>query len=143
MVSLGMAHVPEGRGVITELTVEENLRLGALGANSRADIGRIYDLFPVLAERRTAVAHMLSGGERQMLVLGRALMAGPKLLLLDEPSLGLAPRVVAQIFALLRSLVGEEGLVVLPVAQNARRALSPAANAVVPHLVSTENSPAG
>ncbi|HEY9566422.1 MAG TPA: ABC transporter ATP-binding protein [Nocardioides sp.] len=134
MVSLGMAHVPEGRGVITELTVEENLRLGALGANSRADIGRIYDLFPVLAERRTAVAHMLSGGERQMLVLGRALMAGPKLLLLDEPSLGLAPRVVAQIFALLRSLVVEEGLSVLLVEQNARSALSIADTAVVLNL---------
>src|SRR3546814_4256208 len=134
MVSLGMAHVPEGRGVITELTVEENLRLGALGANSRADIGRIYDLFPVLAERRTAVAHMLSGGERQMLVLGRALMAGPKLLLLDEPSLGLAPRVVAQIFALLRSLVVEEGLSVLLVEQNARSALSIADPAFVLNL---------
>ena len=104
--ALGMAHVPEGRGVITELTVEENLRLGGLGRGEQvetAELDRVYDLFPVLGERRSALAHTLSGGERQMLVVGRALMARPTLLLLDEPSLGLAQRVVAQIFTLLRT----------------------------------------
>ncbi|MQW74712.1 ATP-binding cassette domain-containing protein [Nocardioides sp. dk4132] len=131
---LGMAHVPEGRGVITELSVEENLRLGALGRGGRVrpgDLDRAYTLFPVLAERRGAAAGTLSGGERQMLVLGRALMARPTLLLLDEPSLGLAPRIVAQIFALVRDLVREEGLSVLLVEQNARSALSVADRGVV------------
>ena len=91
MPALGLSQVPEGRGVITELTVEENLRLGGLGRGGRVrpeDLERIYELFPVLADRRAAVAHVLSGGERQMLVMGRALMARPTLLLLDEPSLG-------------------------------------------------------
>ena len=137
MSTLGLAHVPEGRGVITELTVEENLRLGGLGRSDRsrpADMDRIFSLFPVLDERRHANAHVLSGGERQMLVIGRALMADPKLLLLDEPSLGLAPRVVAQIFALLRSLVDAEGLTVLLVEQNARSALSIADFGVVLNL---------
>ncbi|MBW1596082.1 ABC transporter ATP-binding protein [Streptomyces sp. JJ38] len=127
MPSLGLAHVPEGRGVIGELTVEENLRLGGLHRADRsrpADVGRVLSLFPVLGERSDARAHVLSGGERQMLVIGRALMATPTVLLLDEPSLGLAPRIVAQIFALLRSLVAEEGLTVVLVEQNARSALS-------------------
>nr|WP_301539813.1 ABC transporter ATP-binding protein [Nocardioides sp. zg-DK7169] len=142
MAGLGMAHVPEGRGVITELSVEENLRLGALGrgrgvradkAGGRGanDLDRAYALFPVLADRRRAAAGTLSGGERQMLVLARALMARPQLLLLDEPSLGLAPRIVAQIFALVRDLVREEGLSVLLVEQNARSALSVADRGVV------------
>ncbi len=140
MPSLGMAHVPEGRGVITELTVEENLRLGGLGGLERRDQARasaldhVFDLFPVLGERRGALAHTLSGGERQMLVVGRALMARPRLLLLDEPSLGLAQRVVAQIFTLLRDLVAEEGLTVLLVEQNARSALSLADHGVVLNL---------
>jgi branched-chain amino acid transport system ATP-binding protein len=137
MPGLGMAHVPEGRGVITELTIEENLRLGGLGRGGRVtqtDLDRVYDLFSVLGERRTALAHTLSGGERQMLVVGRALMARPTLLLLDEPSLGLAQRVVAQIFALLRSLVADEGLTVLLVEQNARSALSLADHGVVLNL---------
>jgi len=137
MPALGMAHVPEGRGVITELTIEENLRLGGLGRGGQvkpADLDRVYDLFSVLGERRKALAHTLSGGERQMLVVGRALMARPTLLLLDEPSLGLAQRVVAQIFALLRSLVADEGLTVLLVEQNARSALSLADHGVVLNL---------
>ncbi len=104
MPGLGLSHVPEGRGVITELTVEENLRLGALarGRVRPADLDRVYSLFPAVADRRHAPGHTLSGGERQMLVIGRALMASPELLLLDEPSLGLAPRIVARIFELLR-----------------------------------------
>ena len=105
MPRLGLAHVPEGRGVITELTVEENLRLGGLGRGGRvsaSDLERVYDLFPILGDRSAALASTLSGGERQMLVIGRALMARPTMLLLDEPSLGLAPRIVAQIFGLVR-----------------------------------------
>jgi branched-chain amino acid transport system ATP-binding protein len=127
---LGIAHVPEGRGVITELTVEENLRLGGLWR--RTDDGqRIYELFPALRERRAKPAGTLSGGERQMLVIGRALMARPRLLLLDEPSLGLAPRVAAQIVALLRDERDRSGLTVLLVEQNARSALSVADRAIV------------
>lgn len=134
MPGLGMAHVPEGRGVITELTVEENLRLGGLGRGGRVragDLTRVYDLFPVLGDRRAALATTLSGGERQMLVIGRALMARPTMLLLDEPSLGLAPRIVSQIFGLVRDLVRDEGLTVLLVEQNARSALSVADHGVV------------
>jgi len=137
MSALGLSHVPEGRGVIAELTVEENLRLGGLGRSDRskpADMDRIFSMFPILGDRRNATAHVLSGGERQMLVIGRALMADPKLLLLDEPSLGLAPRIVAQIFGLLRSLVESEGLTVLLVEQNARSALSIADFGVVLNL---------
>ncbi len=137
MVRLGMAHVPEGRGVIAELTVEENLRLGGLGRGGRvapSDLTRIYDLFPVLGDRSNAMASTLSGGERQMLVIGRALMARPTMLLLDEPSLGLAPRIVTQIFSLLRDLVRDEGLSVLLVEQNARSALSVADRGVVLNL---------
>ncbi len=137
MSALGLSHVPEGRGVITELTVEENLRLGGLGRHDRsrpADVERVYTLFPVLDDRRNATADTLSGGERQMLVIGRALMANPKILLLDEPSLGLAPRIVAQIFDLLKSLVESDGLTVLLVEQNARSALSIADYGVVLNL---------
>ncbi|MFC7957958.1 ABC transporter ATP-binding protein [Rhodococcoides kroppenstedtii] len=130
----GLSHVPEGRGVIVELTVEENLRLGLLGRNTsrpRMDIGRVWDMFPPLAQRRQATAHTLSGGERQMLVIARALLATPSVLLLDEPSLGLAPRVVAQIFRQLRDAVDTDGLTVVLVEQNARSALSIAEHAVV------------
>jgi branched-chain amino acid transport system ATP-binding protein len=137
MCRMGVAHVPEGRGVITELTVEENLRLGALGratGSDRLGLDRVYSMFPPLADRRAAHAHVLSGGERQMLVIGRALLARPRVLLLDEPSLGLAPRVVGQIFALLRDLVKQEGLTVVLVEQNARGALSIADTGVVLNL---------
>ena len=138
----GIAHVPEGRGVITELTVEENLRLGALLGVSRKRteqrLDDVYAMFPPLAERRARHAHTLSGGERQMLVIGRALLTGPDVLLLDEPSLGLAPRIVAQIFGLLRELVDEStggaALSVLLVEQNARSALSIADVGVVLNL---------
>jgi branched-chain amino acid transport system ATP-binding protein len=127
---LGVAHVPEGRGVIAELTVEENLRLGGLWRGER-DAAHVFTLFPRLEERRARPAHTLSGGERQMLVIGRALMAKPRLLLLDEPSLGLAPRVAARIFALLRSERDRTGLTVLLVEQNARSALSIADRGIV------------
>ena len=136
MAGKGMAHVPEGRGVIAELTVDENLRVGALfrGKTDKSEFDRVYDLFPRIAERRNNPAHTLSGGERQMLVVGRALLAKPRILLLDEPSLGLAPRIVAQIFGLLRQLVDSEGLSVLLVEQNARSALSVADVGVVLNL---------
>jgi branched-chain amino acid transport system ATP-binding protein len=138
VVTYGVAHVPEGRGVITELTVEENLRLGALWRRDRgqssASISEVYEMFPPLAERRAKVSDTLSGGERQMLAIGRALMSRPTLLLLDEPSLGLAPRVTAQIMATLRRLSAEQGLTVVLVEQNARSALSVADTAIVLNL---------
>ena len=122
----GLAHVPEGRGVITELTVLENLRLGELGRAPRGEpvpLERVWEMFPKLHDRRAAYASTLSGGERQMLVIARALLATPKVLLLDEPSLGLAPRVVAQIFDIIRE-INEAGVTVLLVEQNAAQALS-------------------
>jgi branched-chain amino acid transport system ATP-binding protein len=132
---LGLAHVPEGRGVIQELTVEENLRLGGLWRSDRDDrkraLAEMFDLFPPLAARRRQSAFTLSGGERQMLVLGRALMARPRVLLLDEPSLGLAPLVTAQIMALIRDLSSKSKLTVLLVEQNAKSALSIADRGVV------------
>jgi branched-chain amino acid transport system ATP-binding protein len=133
IVRLGMAHVPEGRGVIGELSVEENLRLGGLwrGHGGRRGLDEIYELFPQLRGRRAGIASSLSGGERQMLAIGRALMARPRLLLLDEPSLGLAPIVAAKIMALLRDLRDRTGLTVLLVEQNARAALSIADRGIV------------
>jgi len=142
VVRRGLAHVPEGRGVIVELTVEENLRLGGLvrrdgrlggdrGAGLAETADRVYTLFKPLAERRRRPAQTLSGGERQMLAIGRALMSRPRVLLLDEPSLGLAPRVTAEIMAVIRGLRDSENLTVLLVEQNARSALSIADRAVV------------
>jgi branched-chain amino acid transport system ATP-binding protein len=138
IVRAGVSHVPEGRGVIAELTVEENLRLGALWRRDRSDrtaaLAMAYDLFPPLAERSHKLAATLSGGERQMLVIGRALMARPRVLLLDEPSLGLAPKVVASLMQLVRRLRDDNGLTVLLVEQNARSALAIADQGVVFNL---------
>jgi branched-chain amino acid transport system ATP-binding protein len=135
VVRRGVAHVPEGRGVIEELTVEENLRLGGLvripRAQRRRELAQAYRRFPVLGERRHRPAHNLSGGERQMLALGRALMSRPLALLLDEPSLGLAPRAGAQLTGMIRDLAADTGLTVLLVEQNATTALSVADRAVL------------
>jgi branched-chain amino acid transport system ATP-binding protein len=135
---LGVAHVPENGGIIVELTVAENLRLGGLWRRDKADLpaqlDSVYELFPPLAERRAQLAATLSGGERQMLALGRALVGRPRLLLVDEPSLGLAPRVVAQLMAVLRRQRDEQDLTVVLVEQNARSALSIADRAVVLNL---------
>ena len=134
----GVAHVPEGQGVITELTVEENLRLGGLWRAGRQDraaaLADAYQRFDVLARARRRSAGTLSGGERQILVIARALLARPRVLLLDEPSLGLAPRLVAQVMELIRGLRDEAGLTVLLVEQNARSALSIADQGVVLNL---------
>ncbi len=123
---LGIAHVPQGRGTFTELSVEENLRLGAYsrsGDGLRSDMDRWFELFPRLGERRTQAAGSMSGGEQQMLAIARAMMSRPKLLLLDEPSLGLAPIITQDLFRTLGRLNSEEGLTVLVVEQNANLAL--------------------
>jgi branched-chain amino acid transport system ATP-binding protein len=131
----GVAHVPEGRGTFTELSVNENLKLGAYTRRDRAaiksDLERMGEWFPWIAERRDQQAGTLSGGEQQMLALARALMSRPRLLLLDEPSLGLAPLVVAEIFRNVRELNERDGLSVLVVEQNARIALDVATRATV------------
>jgi branched-chain amino acid transport system ATP-binding protein len=129
----GIAHVPEGRGTFSDLTVWENLRLGAYTRRGgiKDDAQRVFGFFPRLEERRNQQAGTLSGGEQQMLALGRAMMARPKLLLLDEPSLGLAPIVVNEIFEALERMKGQEGMSVLVVEQNANLVLAHAARAYV------------
>jgi branched-chain amino acid transport system ATP-binding protein len=130
----GIAHVPEGRGTFVELTVTENLRLGAYTrkhGKMKDEIERVTGFFPWMVERGSQRAGTLSGGEQQMLALGRALMSRPRLLLLDEPSLGLAPMVVRDFFATVRRLNEEEGLTVLVVEQDARIALASSSRAYV------------
>ena len=151
IVRAGIAHVPEGQGVIPELTVEENLRVGMMSwpgplsraagspsRNSRAEraaaLDEAYERFRPLAERRRKLAATLSGGERQMLVIARALLARPRVLLLDEPSLGLAPRVMAQVMDLVVRLSREHGITIILVEQNARGALAIADHGVVLNL---------
>jgi branched-chain amino acid transport system ATP-binding protein len=133
---LGVGHVPEGRGVIGEFTVEENLRLGALATKSSLSEGLAsqYEVFPILGERRKQHADKLSGGERQMLAMARALIAMPEVLLLDEPSLGLAPLVTAQLMHTIKELCEKRGLTVILVEQNATSALRIADLAVVLHV---------
>jgi branched-chain amino acid transport system ATP-binding protein len=133
---MGVAHVPEGRGVIEELTVEENLRLGAMAAkvNLSDGLNEQYERFSALGERRKKLCSTLSGGERQMLAMSRALIAKPRVLLLDEPSLGLAPQITAQLMRLIRDLCESEHLTVVLVEQNAKSALRIAHRAVVLHL---------
>jgi branched-chain amino acid transport system ATP-binding protein len=131
----GMLMVPEGRQILGPLTVEENLRLGARAAGDRAgqgdtDIERVFALFPILAERRRQPAGQLSGGQQQMLAIGRAMMGKPRMLLLDEPSLGLGPNIVSQVFSALAEL-HKDGLSMLLVEQNARKALDVTAYAYV------------
>ena len=140
MVRAGVAHVPEGQGVIAELTVEENLRIGMMSwrGRSRADraaaLDEAYERFRPLADRSRKLASTLSGGERQMLVIARALLARPRVLLLDEPSLGLAPRVMTQVMDLVVQLSRENGLTIVLVEQNARGALAIADHGVVLNL---------
>ncbi|HBO34295.1 MAG TPA: ABC transporter ATP-binding protein [Anaerolineaceae bacterium] len=130
LASMGVVHVPEGRHVFATLSVEENLKLGSYGirkTTSPQDLQKtlswVFELFPLLAERRKQLAGTLSGGEQQMLAIGRGLVARPKIMLLDEPSLGLAPILVQEIFRVIRQIHEEEGVTILLVEQNARKAL--------------------
>ena len=124
---LGMAMVPEGRGIFTRMTVLENLEMGAFNRpdkeNVKSDLDKVFELFPVLAERRKQKGGSLSGGEQQMLAVGRAMMQNPKILLLDEPSLGLAPQVVESIFEVVKEINKKDGTPILLVEQNAYLAL--------------------
>jgi branched-chain amino acid transport system ATP-binding protein len=133
IVRLGIAHVPDGRGTFLRVTVEENLQLGAITRRDRAgiaaDIERVYSHFPRLKERRAQQAGTLSGGEQQMLAVGRGLMLRPRLMLLDEPSFGLAPRLVEELFEILRRVNEEMGVAMLIVEQNAALALDLAEHA--------------
>jgi len=134
IVPLGMAHIPEGRHVFTRMSVEENLEMGAFSLKDQSDLKKdldmVYGLFPRLKERRNQKAGTLSGGEQQMLAMGRALMSHPKTILMDEPSMGLSPKLVKEIFSIIRKL-HEQGITILLVEQNAKMALSIADRAYV------------
>ena len=134
IVTLGMAHIPEGRHVFTRMSVEENLEMGAFSLKDQSDLKKdldmVYGLFPRLKERRNKKAGTLSGGEQQMLAMGRALMSHPKTILMDEPSMGLSPKLVKEIFSIIRKL-HEQGITILLVEQNAKMALSIADRAYV------------
>ena len=145
VVNRGLAHVPEGRRVFSQMTVQENLEMGAYtrpGSEVDASLARVYEQFPRLKERRKQVAGTLSGGEQQMLAMGRALMSKPKLLMLDEPSMGLAPILVDQIFEIIQSL-HQAGTTILLVEQNAQMALSVADRGYVLETGRIVNSGAG
>ena len=134
IVTLGMAHISEGRHVFTRMSVEENLEMGAFSLKDQSDLKKdldmVYGLFPRLKERRNQKAGTLSGGEQQMLAMGRALMSHPKTILMDEPSMGLSPKLVKEIFSIIRKL-HEQGITILLVEQNAKMALSIADRAYV------------
>lgn len=134
IVTLGMAHIPEGRHVFTRMSVEENLEMGAFSLKDQSslkkDLDMVYGLFPRLKERRNQKAGTLSGGEQQMLAMGRALMSHPKTILMDEPSMGLSPKLVKEIFSIICKL-HEQGITILLVEQNAKMALSIADRAYV------------
>lgn len=134
IVTLGMAHIPEGRHVFTRMSVEENLEMGAFSLKDQSDLKKdldmVYGLFPRLKERRNQKAGTLSGGEQQILAMGRALMSHPKTILMDEPSMGLSPKLVKEIFSIIRKL-HEQGITILLVEQNAKMALSIADRAYV------------
>ena len=141
IVTLGMAHIPEGRHVFTRMSVEENLEMGAFSLKDQSDLKKdldmVYGLFPRLKERRNQKAGTLSGGEQQMLAMGRALMSHPKTILMDEPSMGLSPKLVKEIFSIIRKL-HEQGITILLVEQNAKMALSIADRAYVLELLNNE-----